>query len=853
MYEATFELAPEAMALIDIDRALVVKGNARARQLLQAEKGSDWPEPPLYSLFPKFQPDGSLSRSHVARVFETALDGRTQILSCWLKDLTGRIFPSEVRLVKLPVSGRELLQATIRDVSEQYREETLRSGENKILASISSPTPLADVLDQINQLVEEVVARSISSIVLVSEDGGYMIHGSAPYLPDEYNQVVDGTAVGPAVGSCGTAIFRRERVVVTDIRSDPLWADYQELAELARVRACWSTPVIAADGRVLASFAVYFREPKSPTADELALLDRLGHLVRIAIERVRSAEALQRSVTLYEATFEQAGVGISHLSTDGRWLHSNQKMREITGFDDAELLAKHIQEITHSDDTPALLDALATLARKPQTRYHAEIRCYKKTGETVWVNLALTPISSLDGQSAHYICVMEDISEQHRLSEQLSYQASHDAVTGLINRYEFENRLRKILQNASAAPNQAALCYLDLDQFKLVNDTVGHIAGDELLRQLSRELTQIIPGSATLARLGGDEFGVILRDYPLNEAVELAEQLRETVAEFRFNWDSKNFRLGASIGVVAISEPEFTSVTDVLRAADAACYTAKDQGRNRVCVYRSDDSDIFQRHGEMEWVQRLTRALDHNLFVLEAQPIVTTDQPSGDPHHYELLIRLRDGNDLIPPGAFLPAAERYAMSPHIDRWVLNNALNWLERYPHAIPLSGFMTINLSGVTVGDPRFHDFLRDAMRERIQLARKICFEITETAAISNLAIATQLIDALRKLGCSFALDDFGSGLSSFGYLKTLPVDYLKIDGLFVKDIGDDPLDRAIVRSINEIGHVMGKKTIAEFVESAEILNHLQQIGVDYAQGYHTGRPKPLIQLAPAEHRNR
>lgn len=435
---------------------------------------------------------------------------------------------------------------------------------------------------------------------------------------------------------------------------------------------------------------------------------------------------------------------------------------------------------------------------------------------------------------------------EHRGAQQtIQHLAYHDALTGLSNRAEFERRLIGALHSARV-DYQHALFYLDMDQFKIVNDTCGHVAGDELLKQIAILLKGPVRESDTLARLGGDEFGVLLEHCSLEHAEEVAERMLQLVKEFRFSWLDKAFTIGVSIGVVMLDNPDQTH-SELLRAADMACYAAKDRGRGRIHVYRPDDAELLQRRGEMEWVSQLTRALQDNQFVLHRQQIITLDSSSDGPC-CEFLVRLqgRDGS-LIMPGAFIPAAERYNLMPKLDRWVLTNVFHYLQQqFQHQrASADNIYFINLSGATLGDETFLHFVQEALSRNNIPSQSICFEVTETTAIANLSHALSFIQHVKSLGCKVALDDFGTGLSSFSYLKTLAADYLKIDGGFVRDMLEDPMDDAIVQAINNIGHVAGLKTIAEFVENAAIQARLAQIGVDYAQGYGIHRPE-LIEIS-------
>ena len=459
-----------------------------------------------------------------------------------------------------------------------------------------------------------------------------------------------------------------------------------------------------------------------------------------------------------------------------------------------------------------------------------------------FMDVAFYPYHDGLGKDSGVVVSWRDLTETHTLSEKLSYQASHDALTGLVNRREFEQRLRQLIDLARQEDTEHALCYLDLDQFKVINDTCGHVAGDELLRQLGMLLPEQVRKGDTLARLGGDEFGVLMQRCSIIQATRVANALLDAIRNLQFHWEDKTFNVGVSIGVVPINETS-ESITAVLSTADSACYAAKDGGRNQIHVYREDDVKVAERQGEMQWVARIQRALDDDRFELYAQPISPVTAPYSTPVHYEVLLRMRDERgQIVLPGAFLSAVERYSLSARLDYWVIRNAFEWLVRHPQCMQGLDLLSINLSGHSLGDGQLMGHIIERFKEGRIPPEKICMEITETAAITNLTSATRFIKLLKEWGCLFALDDFGSGLSSFAYLKNLPVDFLKIDGLFVKDILDDAIDYAMVKSINEIGHVMGKKTVAEFVDSEAILSTLEIIGVDYAQGYAVGKPHPI-----------
>jgi diguanylate cyclase (GGDEF)-like protein/PAS domain S-box-containing protein len=478
-----------------------------------------------------------------------------------------------------------------------------------------------------------------------------------------------------------------------------------------------------------------------------------------------------------------------------------------------------------------------------------ELRIIDATGRIIWTRTTSRCIIN-EADENHILLVCEDITEQKRLSEKLSYQASHDSLTGLVNRREFENRISKAIENTKIDDNEHALFFLDLDQFKIINDTCGHLAGDHLLREIVSLISPLIRQGDTLARIGGDEFGVLLEKCAIQQAQSIGEQIRQKINDYRFVWEDREMSIGVSIGVVPINSAT-PSITIAMSDADAACYLAKDAGRNRLHIYQQGDEDIATRHGEMTWVNKIQQALNNDRFILAAQQITGLNEEFRHDRHYEILVRMIDeSGDTVAPGEFLPAAERYNLTPSIDRWVISNTFSWFSSHPDILETLTLCSINLSGNTLSDDTFTDFLFQQFEQYNIPSQKICFEITETSAISNLDVAQRFFHSFSKeLRCKFSLDDFGTGLSSFAYLKTMPVDYIKIDGQFVKDITSDQIDMAMVRSINEIGQIMGKKTIAEFVESEQILKQLKLIGIDYVQGYHIARPVLLDELADSQ----
>jgi diguanylate cyclase (GGDEF)-like protein/PAS domain S-box-containing protein len=582
--------------------------------------------------------------------------------------------------------------------------------------------------------------------------------------------------------------------------------------------------------------------------ERTAELDRtIAELQKEIIERKHAEDRLVDEKERIEVTL--ASIGDAVITTDvyGRVEYLNRRAAQLTGWTPVEVSGRHLHQVLNivdegsrepiEDPVGHCLRARSIVVRASNTL----LVC--RGGQELSIDYSAAPIHDHGGAMIGAVLIFRDISEARRAERQLSYHASHDALTGLVNRREFERRLERILGTV-AEDERHGVIYLDLDQFKVVNDTCGHVAGDELLRQVGTLLAPQVRKRDTLARLGGDEFGVLLEHCDHEKALQIAHLMRDVLQDFRFVWEGRAFTIGASIGLVPIS-PGTHTLASVFRAADDACYAAKEQGRNRVHLYQPDDHDLARRHGEMQWIPHIQQALTENRFVLYYQPIVPLDP--GGRSHSEVLLRLLDTNgDLIPPSVFIPAAERYQQMQAIDRWVVRTVFVALRDPEIVLPAAG-VAINLSGQSLGDQQFLEFVEQQLELGAVPVDRICFEITETAAIGNLSHAIRFFSALRARGCRFALDDFGSGLSSFAYLKTLPVDFLKIDGSFVKDMVKDPIDHAMVEAIHRIGHVMGIETIAESVEDQQILAQLKEIGVNYAQGYEVGRPAPLERKVP------
>lgn len=690
---------------------------------------------------------------------------------------------------------------------------------------------------------------------------------------------------------------------------------------------------------------------------------------RLADERQSGEAKWRKSVDLFQATFEQAAVGIGHVGTDGQWLQVNQKLCDILGYAREELARLDFQHITHGDDRVASLDHFQCALAGDIDTYSLEKRCVRKDGSLVWACVTVSVVRSAEGEPRNFIAIVQDISDRKRAEDllfqekeraevtlhsiadavittnaagrveylnpvaealtewstemargqpleavfrvvdeqtqvavanpledclkerqgtalvdgrllisrsgneyaiedsaapirtregeiigavlvfhdvtqtrrakhQLVHEATHDALTGLVNRAEFERRLEHALSSARAHGSHHSLCYLDLDNFKAVNDTVGHGAGDVLLKEVTGLMMSKVRGRDTLARLGGDEFSLLMENCPLDNALRIAEGLVSAIKDFRFEWEENSFSIGVSVGLVPITA-ESPSTEHLLTQADLACYTAKDLGRGRVHVYHPRRGERLRKQWEFSRIAHLRQALQSDRLRLYQQPIVALTSAGVGPVLRELLLRLLDAEDhLLLPKAFMPIAERYGLMTSIDRWVIQNAFRYWGEQLAAFPKLG-ITINLSASSLSDESMPAFVRKQLSESSLLSSQVCFEITEASVIHNLRRAVEFISDLKDAGCTFALDQFGNGPSSFHHLKRLPVDYLKIRGRLVRDMATDVVNRSIVGAINDVGHALGMQTIAESVETDEVLRELRKIGVDYAQGVALGAP--------------
>ncbi len=656
-----------------------------------------------------------------------------------------------------------------------------------------------------------------------------------------------------------SAIYEDHAIIINDSGKEGLSKAWQDILRQKAMHAAAIFP-LRQDNKPAGVFCVLAKDQGFFADDVIDLLDEMASEVSFAIKNYKltyehktTHERLHESITelrrlnsQMSLLLESTGEGIFGVDNEGYCTFVNQSALEMLGLARAEIIGKCTHTLTHhshADGSPYPIgNCPVNDAFRSGTPSRVQKEVFWRKDETSFpVEYSAYPI--MEGEVVlGAVAVFRDVTDSHAMEQRLSFLATHDPLTRLLNRYAFEQSLKQVLEDAQINQGQHVLCYLDLDQFKIVNDTCGHVAGDAMLQMIAKLLQKNIRQNDTLARLGGDEFGLLLENCTLERAEILTLKMCETIKGFRFSWDDKTFSTGVSVGIAAMTE-ETTSIDLVLSAADAACYIAKDMGRSRVHIHMADDDEVAKRQGEMQWVSEIQSAIEEGRLYLHRQSIMSLNEAENERDHFEILLRMhdREGRD-IPPGAFIPAAERYAMMPMLDRWVINSTFCWLQQAQAHGKHLGLCAINLSGHSLGDGNLKEYIVEQLTTYDIPPEKVCFEITETAAVSRLDQAIHFMGEMRELGCRFALDDFGTGMSSFAYLKNLPVDFLKIDGSFVKDILEDPVDCGMVESINQIGHLMGLRTIAEYVENDRIRQRLAEIGVDYVQGFGVARPGPL-----------
>ena len=579
--------------------------------------------------------------------------------------------------------------------------------------------------------------------------------------------------------------------------------------------------------------------------DDLCLLV----VLQIAPNDLANLNKLNIAIQRYDMALQAAKVGIWSWDLMSDRIVWDDTMHDLFGIECGTFTGKQKELLNYM--VPEDREEQSEISRKYHQvggNFDTKFRIIRPDGETRVIINRGEATKNNQGIVISVVGICWDVTENFALSAKVEHQALHDPLTGLINRYEMQRNLEQLLENIKKEPSENTFCYFDLDRFKVVNDTCGHKAGDALLSRIAEHLQPYIKKSDPFARMGGDEFAVIIHNSSSSDSRKVAETLHKAAQDFHFEWSGKVFDVNMSMALVPITEEK--TITDILGAADVALSAAKDSGRNVIHEYRPHDSTMIRRHDEMQWVVELEDALRGDRFQLNFQPIQPISSEIEDGLHYEVLLRVIDvDGEVIAPGELLKAAEQYDMATRVDRWVINAIFDWLKKHPAHCKELSLCSINLSGASIGNQVFLAYLQEKLQDKDIPTDKISFEVTENAAIKNIKKAAGFIQAIKEFGCKFALDDFGSGLSSFAYLKDLPVDILKIDGMFVKGINTEPVNYAMVKAINDVGKIMNMKTIAEYVEDEEALEKLKEIGVDYGQGYYFGKSEKLDKVIVVE----
>lgn len=739
-----------------------------------------------------------------------------------------------------------------------FQGQTLAVG-NRVLRSVNTAATTGEAYDNLVNICCHALNADSAYLVLGTAATNELVAVSmtrAAYCPEGH------FSVSLDEPSLLAHTFKQGHLVVIDNAVDDLRIS-THWVEPFDISSAIAAPLIA-EGEVIGVICAAINERVRHFAqqdrDMLALLAReataVVHAQMLQQKRRHAESRYQEMHELASVTLGSISDAVVTTDMQGEVVYLNPVAEQLTGWAMEQAQGRPLTTVLQLVDgvsgEPVADPVSLCLGSEGGLLMPGPLNLVSRDGDKEFsVEMRASPVREADGQLRGVVLIFRDNTELTTLSRQLSYQASHDALTGLVNRHEFEALLEFALARSQTDKVTHVLCYLDLDQFKVVNDTCGHVAGDELLKQLTARMRGLIREQDTLARLGGDEFGLLLEDCGLDQARKAVEKIQAMVRGFRFDWRDNSFTVGLSIGLAPIVA-EVGNITDILSAADSACYVAKDLGRNQLHVFEQDDVALVRRRGEMQWLQEIRDALETDRFRLFHQPIQPLQDEANHPpsrQYSEVLLRLM-GNDgeIVLPNTFLPVAERYHLMPSVDRWVVRHALRLLQAQSECeVPV--YYSINLSAQSLCDGDFLDYVLTELAESGVLAERVCFEITETTAIANLGRAMRFIGELKGRGCRFALDDFGSGLSSFSYLKSLPVDFLKIDGLFVKNIDTNPIDKAMVVAINQIAHLMGIETVAEFVTNAAVMAELQTIGVDYGQGHHIARPVEVTVMPPGE----
>ncbi len=649
-------------------------------------------------------------------------------------------------------------------------------------------------------------------------------------------------------GLCAWTIVNNKKQLINDVSCDP--RAKKQLSDIVNIKSALLTPVTLND-RPYGAISVFKMYDDFDTIDE-QLMSQFSQSVQMAIINMQLVSDIRSERERAEVTLHSIGDAVITTNVNGEVEYMNHVAESLTAWslDEARSIAvQNVFRIEDLDTGEPIHDVVMSCLDDGIIINKSTINLISRNGNKKDIESSISPILNTSGKAEGVVIVFHDETQRRHLESTIKHQATHDPLTDLLNRDAFDTELSDHVYGAINNEQTHVLCYLDLDRFKLINDTAGHSAGDQCLIQITSLIQSHIRGDDILGRLGGDEFGLILKNCALKSALKVTNAIVNAISNMHFNWDDCDYKLGVSIGINPLNQFS-TNAAEEIHKADLACYTAKDQGRNQVYVYEKQDSELIRRQEEIIWATKITEAIENNRLCLYAQPIVSLKNKKPLNSHVEILVRLiDDDNHIVSPAAFIPAAERYNLIHLIDRKVIRETFSYINKYSENDVNNTLYSINLSGNTITDKDIIRDIKDMVSEFDINTKSVCFEITETAAIKNLKQAKKLIKELKSIGFKFALDDFGSGLSSFQYLKNLSVDYLKIDGSFVADMVNNTIDYAMVAAINEVGHVMGIETIAEYVENDQIIKKLKEINVDYGQGYGIEQPKPIEEILPLE----
>ena len=731
-------------------------------------------------------------------------------------------------------SAELLRHAAIQD-SERYHTG-LESIDNWLLELISCAGDTGLFYKKVCAAVREIAKASMAMVPLLDKTGENYIYAAASGRKSKH---LIGTKHALDDGSlCSWSMSNRKALHIDDVNTD-IRARRQHINRY-HVKTAYVTPIYLNDA-ILGAMTV-FRDTMPFDHIDRQLINQFAQRVQLAIANMHLVNDIATEKERAELTLHSIGDAVITTDTDGNIEYMNHVAERLTGCKLTSVHRQAVQTVFRilDQDTRTPMHNVIEACLTEGTSINNSMNVLSSSnGSERYIESSMSPIINRTGSVEGAVIVFHDETERRRMENIIHHQATHDTLTGLINRHQFNIELKQLIDHAKTHGSKHVLCYLDLDHFKPVNDTCGQAAGDELLKQVSSRLHNAIRLGDILARLGGNEFGLILQNCPVTVASEIAEKIIHSISSYDFSWEGNKFTIGVSIGIVPVTS-QTGNINEVMKHADVACYTAREQGQNRTYVYDQQGNNLRHRHEEFHWASRISDALEQDRFKIHAQSIHPLDPASNNHTQIEILVRMEDENGhLLPPASFIPAAERYKLMGAVDQHIIRETFKFISAHVHE---DICFSINLSANSLNDDKLAAFIKQCMNEFEIQARLICFDISEASAITNLTKSANLIEELNTEGFKFALDDFGGSLSSFNYLKDLPVDYLKIDGGFVRDMVDSKMDHAMVAAINQLGHIMGIRTIAEFVENDDIIEQIQLLGVDFAQGYGISRPKPL-----------